>query len=142
LTTHDLQAELRAAGLRATAPRLAVLALLRRARMPRSHPEVVDDLQAHGWDRATLYRNLTDLVRVGLARRTDLGDRVWRFEASERAHSHEHPHFVCRECGAVTCLPGLDVAVHAGGDAPAAIRREELEVQLKGCCDRCRKETR
>jgi Fur family ferric uptake transcriptional regulator len=137
----DPQQDLRAAGLRATPPRVAVLALLRRARMPRSHAEVVAALAEQGWDRATLYRNLTDLVRAGLARRTDLGDRVWRFEAADRGRSHHHPHFVCRECGTVTCLPEVDVAVHAAGGAPAAVRRAECEVQLKGRCDRCRKET-
>ncbi len=135
-----LPAELRAAGLRVTAPRVAVLALLRRSSMPRSHPEVVDALTEHGWDRATLYRNLTDLVRAGLARRTDLGDRVWRFEAAGRDASHHHPHFVCQDCGAVTCLPQVDVAVRARAGAPAAVRQQECAVQLKGRCDGCREE--
>jgi Fur family ferric uptake transcriptional regulator len=133
----DLPGELRAAGLRATAPRVAVLAHLRAAAMPCSHPEVVEVLHDRGWDRATLYRNLTDLVRVGLARRTDLGDRVWRFEAADRAASHTHPHFVCDACGEVTCLTDVTVDVHGGQGAPAAVRREAVEVQLRGCCDRC-----
>ena len=137
---EPLTTALRDAGLRATAPRVAVLNLLRRAPMPLSHPDVVDALRREAWDRATLYRNLADLVRVGLARRTDLGDRVWRFEATGAGDPHSHPHFVCRTCGDVVCLDTVDVTVRGGGKAPAAVRRQDFEVQLRGDCDRCRRE--
>jgi Fur family ferric uptake transcriptional regulator len=138
---HDkLTTALRGAGLRATAPRIAVLDLLCRAPMPLSHPDVVDALRSEAWDRATLYRNLADLVRVGLARRTDLGDRVWRFEATGSGDPHSHPHFVCRACGDVVCLDEADVTVHTGSKGPTALRRHEFEVQLRGDCDRCRRE--
>jgi Fur family ferric uptake transcriptional regulator len=142
-TEESLRQDLHTAGLRATGPRLAVLQLLRRARLPLSHPEVVAALEDRAWDRATLYRNLQDLARCGLARRTDLGDRVWRFEAAGRTQpAHTHPHFVCQDCGQVTCLHDATVHVESGRKAPRALRTEEFEVQLKGRCDRCRKETR
>jgi Fur family transcriptional regulator, ferric uptake regulator len=136
----SVRRDLRAAGLRATAPRLAVLALLRRSRLPLSHPEVVQRLRTHRWDRATLYRNLTDLARVGLAHRTELGDRVWRFAASGQPTAHRHPHFVCRDCGAVDCLENVTVQVAPARTAPTALRRDEIEILLKGRCDRCRKD--
>jgi len=138
---HDLRRDLRHAGLRATAPRLAVLSLLRRAPMPLSHPEVNTALAARGWDRATLYRNLVDLTRRGLARRVDLGDRIWRFEDARAEHgASEHPHFVCTECGEVVCLHGVAVSWRATAGAPRALRRGEIEVQVRGRCDRCGKE--
>lgn len=137
----DLRRDLQAAGLRATAPRLAVLRLLRRSSRPLSHPDVVDRLADAGWDRATLYRNLTDLARAGLARRAELGDRVWRFVASGPATAHRHPHFVCGDCGQVVCLQEGAVRVAPGAGAPAALRRDEVEIVLKGRCDRCRKVT-
>src|SRR5688572_21434610 len=75
----DVRGRLKAAGLRNTAPRVAVLRHLQRAAGPTSHAEIVQELSPLGFDRATLYRNLVDLVDAGLVSRTDLGDHLWRF---------------------------------------------------------------
>lgn len=128
-SVDELKAALRAHGLRATGARVAVLELLLAATRPLSHSEVNDGLAARGFDRATLYRNLSDLVEVGLAKRSDHGDHVWRFElASEKRHQ-EHPHLLCTECGTVACLPIESVAV-------TGVAHVE-EVQLRGLCDTC-----
>ena len=136
-TIHE---ELREAGLRATHARVAVLALLRAADHALTHQQVVDSLEGERWDRATLYRNLITLVEAGFARRTDLGDHVWRFEAfdEEGLSTHEHPHFLCTECGEVECIPNLEIAVPRGSRVPRAIKDHSFEVQLKGLCDNCR----
>jgi Fur family transcriptional regulator, ferric uptake regulator len=133
---HRLQ--LHRAGLRVTAPRLAVLALLHDTGRPLSHLDVTVALSGRGFDRATLYRNLLDLTRAGLARRTELGDRVWRFQAADAAHAAQiHPHFVCTACGEVQCLPSASIAVRAQRTTPQALRSGDVEVQLRGVCDRC-----
>jgi len=136
---RDLREELHTAGLRATSSRIAVLKLLRQSTSPVSHGEVTEQLQNEGYDRATLYRNLFDLNRVGLARRTDLGDHVWRFEATlPGGHAtEEHPHFVCNQCGGVECLEGVEVVLQRGAKGPRAIKKKAVEIQLKGLCDRC-----
>ncbi len=135
---QTLRLQLQRAGLRATAPRLAVLALLQAAGRPLSHLDVTTALAGRGFDRATLYRNLMDLTRVGLARRTEFGDRVWRFQTLDAAHVADvHPHFVCTTCGEVQCLPSQAVAVSARAKGPRALRRGDVEVQLRGVCDRC-----
>jgi len=132
--------QLQRAGLRATGPRLAVLSLLYAIGRPLSHLDVTTALAGRGFDRATLYRNLMDLTRVGLARRTELGDRVWRFQAVDAAHAAgTHPHFVCTTCGEVQCLPPRAVAVRGGGNGPEALRRGDVEVQVRGICDGCRR---
>lgn len=137
-TAGSLRDELRAAGLRATASRIAVLRLLRQAHTPVSHAEVTEQLQSEGFDRATLYRNLFDLNRVGLARRSDLGDHVWRFETAQKGHAtDEHPHFVCNQCGQVECLGEVTIVLPKGARGPRAVKKNEVEVQLKGLCDRC-----
>ncbi len=134
-----LGALLRGHGLRITPARVAVLRQLQLGRRPLSHAEVVAALADRGWNRATLYRNLVDLVDAGLARKTQLGDRVWRFEAVPSAHSSRtHPHFVCSACGKVFCLPEAAVQVVDPGDAPRAVRENEIEVQVRGVCDGCR----
>lgn len=134
----ELRREVRAKGLRATPSRLAVLELLRATDAPMSHGDVADRLASQAWDRATIYRNLTDLAEAGLAVRTDVGDHVWRFEAVSGEHTAaSHPHFVCTECGAVECLPELELAVRRA-KAPRAIRQRQVEVHVRGLCDACR----
>ncbi len=108
----ELRAQVRAKGLRATPSRLAVLELLRASDAPMSHGDVADRLASEAWDRATIYRNLTDLAEAGLVRRTDVGDHVWRFEAVSDDHeASAHPHFVCTECGTIECLPELELSI-------------------------------
>ncbi len=101
-----------------------------------SHSDVADRLTMQAWDRATIYRNLIDLAEAGLARRTDIGDHVWRFEAVTEGHETSHPHFVCTECGTVECLPELELAVRRSR-APRAVRQRQVEVHVRGLCDAC-----
>jgi Fur family transcriptional regulator, ferric uptake regulator len=134
----DPRTEINRTGLRATTSRVRVLALLRAAERPLSHLEVTEALAGLGFDRATLYRNLVDLTRAGLARRTELGDRVWRFEAAGAPHtSGWHPHFVCTTCGEVQCLSSRSLSLAVRGRSPRSLRRGEVEVHVRGLCDRC-----
>jgi Fur family transcriptional regulator, ferric uptake regulator len=134
----ELRSAVRGKGLRATPSRLAVLELLRSSDTPMSHGDVADRLASQTWDRATIYRNLTDLAEAGLVRRTDVGDHVWRFEAVSGEHAVDaHPHFVCTECGTVECLPELELSVRARGKPPRAVKQRQVEVQLRGLCDAC-----
>jgi len=137
--TEQLQTALREAGLRATASRVAVLRMLRAAKSPLTHADVSEALARDGWDRATLYRNLLDFTRVGIARRADLGDHVWRFEITSASHDAEdhHPHFVCNTCGIVECIADLVLSLPKSAAAPKSIRLREVEVQITGRCDRC-----
>lgn len=135
---REVRIAIRERGLRATPSRIAVLELLRSCDTPMSHGNVADRLAAQPWDRATIYRNLTDLAEAGLVRRTDVGDHVWRFEAVRDDSDHEqaHPHFVCTECRVVECLPELELAVRRA-KAPRAIRQRQVEVHVRGRCDAC-----
>ena len=140
-----VRAVVRTAGLRCTPARLAVLEHLVAARGPKTHAEVAAALADRGFDRATIYRNLTELTEAKLLSRMELGDHVWRFEL-RRPHAPggrpgEHPHFVCDSCGEVSCLEGVEVAISprpraaraAGGRRIGSVR----EVLLKGQCPAC-----
>ena len=136
----ELQDQIRAAGLRVTASRIAVLRALRGTSTPRTHGEIAEELAPAGWDRASVYRVLTDYVEAGLLRRSDLGDHVWRFEMLKPEKKHEsaaHPHFLCNECGDVTCLPDESIRVAPARGSPKAMRKKGLEIQVRGVCDRC-----
>jgi Fur family ferric uptake transcriptional regulator len=136
----ELKSTIRKAGLRSTAPRIAVLRRLLVASTPVSHGELVDALASDGMDRTTIYRNLVDLTEVGLVSRTDLGDHVWRFELKRSKGNGDdarHPHFTCTDCGAVSCLPEVTLKVKQGKGVPKALTRQQVEIQLRGTCDAC-----
>jgi Fur family ferric uptake transcriptional regulator len=135
----ELTDALRAVGLRRTTPRIAVLQRLEVATGPVSHGEIAEKLASSGYDRATVYRNLMDLVGAGLVTRSDLGDHVWRFEllrGGGKVHA-EHPHFLCTDCGDVACLPDDAVRIVSSRGVPRAVGKNDVEVQVKGRCDSC-----
>ena len=136
----QLRSTIRNSGLRSTAPRVAVLQYLRGTSTPMTHAKIREALEEKGFDRATLYHNLIDLTEVGLLSRTDVGDHVWRFELrreGQRGHRSEHPHFMCTDCGEVSCLPGVNVRISPTRGVPRALAEKNIEIQMKGLCDRC-----
>jgi len=130
---------IRRAGLRVTQPRLAVMHVLTKSSRPLSHADLIDALDGQGFDRVTLYRNLNDLADAGIVARTEVGDRVWRFElrSGDDTHTGTHPHFTCTDCGAVSCLPENVVRINKSGRLPRSVREQSVEVSLRGVCDRC-----
>jgi Fur family ferric uptake transcriptional regulator len=135
----DLAEQLRAAGLRRTQPRIAVLRHMLKVGQPVAHAEVAEALAKLKLDRVSVYRVLVDLARVKILTRTDMGDHVWRFDLSrgDRSHGREHPHFVCVGCGTVECLPEKAVQLFPQRKGPRALRKGDVEVQLRGECDAC-----
>jgi len=145
------KARIREAGLRCTAARLAVMDHLGSAGGPRTHAEVSEALASLGFDRATIYRNLTELTEKKLLSRVELGDHVWRFEikrpGTHGAPGEEHPHFLCTTCGEISCLDDVRVAItpkprrQAAPSATRATRPTRIhsvtEVLLKGRCEDC-----
>ena len=168
------RATIREAGLRCTPARIAVLERLAEAPGPSTHAEIAALLApgakggGFGIDKATVYRNLVELTDAGILSRIEVGDHVWRFELRKRGSdgsvAADHPHFVCTECGAVSCLEGVEVtlsphpegsgAAAAGRDARRAARRDPRkeapraadsrrrigsvsQVLLKGRCKGC-----
>ncbi len=113
-----------------------MLDALRRSEGPVSHGEMAATLARGPWNRTTVYRNLLDLARVGLARRFDVGDHVWRFEAVLEREA-AHPHFVCDECGTIACLEGVELALRGARVAPRALRERDVEIRVVGVCDSC-----
>ena len=127
---------LRAAGLRVTAPRVAVMEAVRKG----DHP-VVDDIAVAARRRLgtvstqAVYDVLHVLSGAGLVRRIEPAGSPARFEARV---GDNHHHLVCRSCGAVTdvdCVVGhapcLEPASAAGYEV------DEAEVVFWGVCPDC-----
>jgi len=146
-----LKTRIRDSGLRCTAARLAVMDHLGSAAGPRTHAEVSEALANLGFDRATIYRNLTELTEKKLVSRVELGDHVWRFEIKRTgehgAAGEDHPHFLCTTCGEISCLDDVRVAItpksrprttaSAARGARATRIHSVTEVLLKGRCESC-----
>ena len=129
---------LRAAGLRCTSCRLAVFQLLAESRSPVSHNDAADRLAPGGFDKSTIYRSLVELSEVGIANRLELGDHTWRFEIRRpHADDADHPHFMCVDCGKVTCLPEFSVQIAPVKGKKRAALGDITEVLLKGHCADC-----
>jgi Fur family ferric uptake transcriptional regulator len=137
-TVTTVRADIRSAGLRATPARIATLKLLRESSAPLTHAEVAAQVAGLAVDKATAFRNLNDLSEAGLLRRTELGDHVWRFEATDPGQRHDqaHPHFLCVDCGMVTCMQ--QVRLTAGSRRESAAVGQVTEILLRGHCNDCR----
>ena len=144
MTDNDESLELvkhaiREAGLRATPARIAILQLLSNSTSPQPHSVVAEKLSPLGIDSATVFRNLNSMTRVGLLRRAELGDHVWRFEVvrdRHTGHDSAHPHFLCVDCGEVTCLD--DVQLTASSQRVTERVGEVTEILVRGHCNQCR----
>ena len=139
LSVTDARAALRGANLRSTTSRVAVLQHLSAADQPLSHSEVAEVLVPSGFDKSTLYRCLVELADARLLSRLDAGDHSWRFELRrESGHDGaEHPHFVCTDCGAVTCLPDVEVKIAPAKGTKSPGLGDVTEIFLKGKCPEC-----
>ena len=135
--SKSIKIAIRETGLRATPARIATLKLLHSASSPLTHAEVSEELQDLGVDKATVFRNLNDMASAGLLRRTELGDRVWRFElvSENDDHNTAHPHFVCVDCGSVSCMD--EIKLTAGSMRLSQEFGEVTEILLRGHCKDC-----
>ena len=134
----EVRALLKAQGMRATAQRLAVLLILHEQKSPMTHEKVMGLLSAGLYDKASVWRVLSDLAGVGIVRRMDLGDRVWRYELHDacRTVTDDHPHFLCETCGEVTCLPPLEVR-SKDGSLPKVLLDADFHIRVSGQCAGC-----
>lgn len=127
---------LRAAGLKVTGPRVAVLEVLEEH--PHSDAETVHRLArelAPAVTRQSIYNVLAQLSERGLVRRIEPADSPSRYE---RRIGDNHHHVVCTGCGAiddVACVVG-----HAPCLTPSETSGYSIasaEVTFWGLCPRC-----
>lgn len=132
------QAErLRTAGLKVTAPRLAVLEAVRTGG---PHPDVVRiadcaRTRLGNVSLRTVYDNLRVLTQAGLVRRFEPAGSPARYEVRV---GDNHHHLVCRACGAtadVDCTVGAAPCLEPSDDAGYEV--DEAEVTFWGICPDC-----
>ena len=134
-TKDETKRILREHGLRVTGPRLAVYEVLSEAEQPMSHGDVLAALGPTDWDPATIYRNLVKLRDAGIAPVVSRLEGIDRYALATEGGGHQHPHFVCQDCGRVECLPE-SLALTMRGRWRKSI--EHASIQLRGECPDCR----
>jgi Fe2+ or Zn2+ uptake regulation protein len=132
----ELEGQLRAASLRVTRPRLAVLAALR------DHPHIDTEAvialartELPAVSHQTVYDVLRVLTEADLVRRIEPAGATARYETRV---GDNHHHVVCRSCGAIAdveCAVGHAPCLTASDDQGFVV--DEAEVVYWGTCPDC-----
>lgn len=133
----DIEERLRGAGLRVTAPRVAVFRVLAESD---DHPrveQVIERVRGSGVSISTqaAYDVCEALHRAALARRIELAGGPTRYEARV---GDNHHHLVCRACGLtvdVDCAHGAAPCLEPSEGRGFAV--DEAEVTFWGLCPAC-----
>lgn len=138
MQTRDI---LRSAKLKATPPRVAVLAALMQSRRPLAIEALSELLGKQAPDTATLYRNMKQMVAAGLVKQISFKQRSALYEYSG---SRDHHHLVCTKCGKIE-----DFACDFKALSRRAIKHSkdfsqisDHSMELYGLCKRCAKSGR
>jgi Fur family transcriptional regulator, stress-responsive regulator len=135
-STSDYAEQLRAAELRVTRPRVAVMEAVHAH--PHADTETIFGAVRAGLpevSRQAVYDVLNALTAVGLVRRIQPSGSVARYES--RIDDNHH-HVVCRSCGVIAdvdCAVGEAPCLAASEDNGFAI--DEAEVIYWGLCSDC-----
>jgi Fur family peroxide stress response transcriptional regulator len=140
LTTNirtQIEERVRAAGLKLTPQRYAVLDFLVRSR---EHP-TADKISAAlnrrfpRASRATIYNTLNALRDAGLVHEVYLDDAVARFDAN----LDQHHHFVCRLCGKLEDVPFEEMGELPTYKLGRGHKVENYEIVMRGVCAGCQR---
>ncbi len=134
-----LAGALRAAGLRLTGARRAVIGVLEEQRAEHLSAEDIHRLaKAAGrrLDLASVYRTMNVLAELGLVHRADLAHSHAHFEIDHG----EEAHLICTRCGeTIEAADQQDVAAALARLAEAqGFALGRFRVEVEGTCERCR----
>lgn len=136
--SDDRHTQLRAAGLRATPARLALLGVLAAEAVPVSVSHLADRLRSAAVDQATVYRAVRSLTAAGIVRPVDFAHGHVHVELSGTA---DHHHLICTSCGAVEDFTECGIAAVIRRTLRRSRRFRSVDrhaLELFGVCTACR----
>jgi Fe2+ or Zn2+ uptake regulation protein len=136
----DPSQTLRNAGLAKTTQRMAVLEKLIGAPGPLNVRDILAETSgALKINRVTIYRILASFREGGIIREIDAGSGTTYYEMA-CLHNPIHPHFHCRRCDGLVCMPPLTLSQAWDWFArPSDSSVESISVHITGICGPCRK---
>jgi len=95
------------------------------------------DGEVEGVGRATVYRTIEQLEKLGLIQKIDVGGDSAAYEKVD-PKGHHHHHLVCGSCGRVIAFEDddLEAAIHSISSRDD-FRIESHDITLRGTCERC-----
>ncbi|NPV03559.1 MAG: transcriptional repressor [Syntrophaceae bacterium] len=134
----DIRTTLDRAGLSKTPQRMAVLRALVHADTPLSAKDILDRLGGGSRiNKVTVYRTLSSLKAERIIREiaTDHGVSFYEMAC---LHNPAHPHFYCRACRSLACLPAVEAhRKWLQGLRPSDAVVESVAVHVTGLCRKC-----
>jgi len=131
----DAATTLKKHDLKVTKIRLAILDALGKTERAKPYAELQSMLTE--FDRTTLYRTLLALMEKGVIHKAleENGESYYALcgGCTTHAHTHDHIHFKCNDCGTVECL---QLSSEIGLTLPGVVV-DSLEVTAKGTCKAC-----
>ncbi len=95
------------------------------------------DAVSDSCDRASIYRTVELLEKLGVVQRIHLGWK-YKLELADAFHEHHH-HLVCTKCGELRDLPGNE-AVEAYLQQLASSQGYQMQshlLEIQGLCQKC-----
>lgn len=120
---------------RNTTAKTEIFNLISRSDVALSHAEI-QVLSDGLCDRVTIYRVLERLVAEGLIHKivnVDGGVKYACCHTCTTTHHHDHIHFSCRKCLAVTCLEDVSPSFKL----PKKYKVSEVNFMVSGLCPKC-----
>ena len=135
-TRRKAESLLKSADLRQTAPRIAVLTVLLKARKPQTADNIASKLDSTCPNKVTIYRTLDTFISAGLVCKVFLQNSTRHFELAHNCSANQcHPHFTCLTCGQTHCL--MDIALPMPKSPHKGFVIQHKKVQLEGLCPKC-----
>jgi Fur family transcriptional regulator, ferric uptake regulator len=111
--------------------------LIKNSMVALSHAEIQAEIDGL-CDRVTIYRVLDRLTEEGLIHKIVNVDGVIKYASCQSCteiqnHKHNHIHFSCEKCKAVTCLDQIEPSFNL----PVNYKVSEVNFTLSGLCPRC-----
>lgn len=128
---------LRAAGLKATGPRVAILDAVQRNCNHPSAENIYQELaESHpSLSLSTVYGTLSSFVKAGLVRKLSEVDGRLRVDGAKPPHDHA----ICRMCGAIFDVePALDSTPPPPSELPGGLTVLEVRVEYDVLCVTCK----
>ena len=127
------------AGYRSGGARRAIVELLDEQACALSAAEIEQALGRgqRAVSRASVYRVIEELERIGLLQRVEVGQGSVRFEPLRHGPGHHH-HLVCESCGRLEPFSdeGLERAIRRVSER-LPLRVSEHEIVIRGACRTC-----
>jgi Fe2+ or Zn2+ uptake regulation protein len=127
---------LRAVGLKATSPRVAILDAVQRNCNHPSAENIYQELaESHpSLSLSTVYGTLSSFVKAGLVRKLSEVDGRLRVDGAKPPHDHA----ICRMCGAIFDVePNLNAAPPPLSELPGGLSVLEVRVEYDVLCATC-----